>query len=243
MTDPFLIVAIGAALAGFVQGLSGFAFGLVAVSVWAWALDPVTIGPLVVFGSLIGQILGSLNMFRSMSIKRALPFVAGGLLGVPIGAALLRYIDPRAFKLGVGVLLIVWCPTMLFTRNLPRIVWGGRPAEAVAGWIGGIMGGLGGLTGPAPILWTTLTGMDRQTQRSVFMVYNIAMHTMTLTVYLASGTVPRAALPLFALMVPAMLLPSLAGVWVYHRISDVSFQRVILTVLSLSGAILVATNL
>ena len=35
-----LIVVVGAALAGFVQGLSGFGFGLTAMSLWAWTLEP-----------------------------------------------------------------------------------------------------------------------------------------------------------------------------------------------------------
>ena len=57
---------------------------------------------------------------------------------------------------------MVWCPIMLFARDLPRVAWGGKWVDAFVGWIGGIMGGLGGLTGPAPILWATCavgTGM------------------------------------------------------------------------------------
>ncbi|MET0890224.1 MAG: sulfite exporter TauE/SafE family protein, partial [Stenotrophomonas maltophilia] len=40
MDSIYLVVALGAIVAGFVQGLSGFAFGLVALSFWAWVLDP-----------------------------------------------------------------------------------------------------------------------------------------------------------------------------------------------------------
>ncbi|SCU76124.1 exported hypothetical protein [Cupriavidus necator] len=40
MDSTLLIVIAGAAVAGFVQGLSGFAFGMVAMSFWAWAIEP-----------------------------------------------------------------------------------------------------------------------------------------------------------------------------------------------------------
>ena len=40
MDSVLLIVALGAVAAGFVQGLSGFGFGMVAMSFWAWALEP-----------------------------------------------------------------------------------------------------------------------------------------------------------------------------------------------------------
>lgn len=54
--DAYLAVVIGGAvLAGFVQGLSGFAFSLAALSVWVWAVDPQTAAPMAVFGSLVGQ--------------------------------------------------------------------------------------------------------------------------------------------------------------------------------------------
>jgi hypothetical protein len=243
VTSQILIVAFGAAAAGFVQGLSGFAFGLVAMAIWAWALDPALAGPLVVFGSLIGQLLAARPVLRGATPWRALPFVAGGVLGVPIGVALLRFIDPLMFKASVGLLLVVWCPIMLRARDLPRIEWGGRWADAGVGWVGGIMGGLGGLTGPAPILWATLRGWDRSTQRVLFMVFNLSMHSLTMAAYILSGTVPRAAIPLFGVMVPAMLIPSLAGYRLYHTFSDETFRRVILGLLTVSGAVLVATSI
>jgi uncharacterized protein len=238
-----LIVVVGAVVAGFVQGLSGFAFGLVAMGIWAWALDPVLAGPLVVFGSLVGQLLATKALWGALNPWRALPFVLGGIAGVPLGVALLRYIDPVVFKTCVGLLLMVWCPVMLFARDLPRITWGGKWADAAIGWIGGIMGGLGGLTGPAPILWATLRGWDRHAQRAVFQVFNVCMHSLTLTMYFVSGTVPNRALPLFVVMVPAMLVPSIVGYRLYHRVSDITFRRVVLGLLTASGAVLVATSL
>src|ERR1700692_3856329 len=122
------------------------------MGIWAWALDPVLAGPLVVFGSLVGQLLATKALWGALHPWRALPFVLGGIAGVPLGVAFLRYIDPLVFKTCVGVLLMVWCPVMLFARDLPRITWGGKWADGAVGWIGGIMGGLGGLTGAAPTL-------------------------------------------------------------------------------------------
>ncbi|MSP00861.1 MAG: sulfite exporter TauE/SafE family protein [Acetobacteraceae bacterium] len=242
MTSQILIVALGAAVAGFVQGLSGFAFGLVAMGIWAWTLDPALAGPLVVFGSLIGQLIAARPVLRGASPWRALPLVVGGICGVPIGVALLRYIDPVSFKACVGALLVLWCPVMLFAGDLPRISWGGRWADAAAGWVGGVMGGLGGLTGPAPILWGTLRGWDRWEQRVVFMIFNLCLSALVIVIYIVSGTIRRADLPLFGIMIPAMLLPSLAGFRLYHRIDDATFRRVILGLLTVTGAVLIVSS-
>jgi uncharacterized membrane protein YfcA len=236
------IVALGAAIGGFVQGLSGFAFGLTALGVWAWSVDPALTGPLVIFGSLIGQILSIGSVGRGLDPRRILPFVAGGIAGVPVGVALLRDIDPLAFKLAVGVLLAVWCPAMLLARELPRITWGGRLADAAIGAIGGAMGGLAGLTGPAPTLWTALRGWDRDAQRAVFQAFNLAMQALTMTAYLAAGAVSAQAGRLFLVVVPTMLVPTLVGARLYRRFSGAAFQKIVLGLLTASGIVLIGTT-
>src|SRR5215471_17001353 len=171
------------------------------------------------------------------------PFVVGGILGVPLGVALLPHLDPLAFKLGVGVLLLLWCPAMLVARDIPRITIGGRLADALVGWIGGIMCGIAGLNGPAPTLWTTLRGWERDRQRAVFQTFSLVTQALTITAYLAIGIIRAGSVWLFAVVVPAMLVPTLIGARLYRSFSDTGFRRVVLGLLGLSGAILVATSL
>ncbi len=229
-------------MGGFVQGLSGFAFGLVSLGVWAWSLSPSTAGPLVVFGSLLGQVLSVGTVRRSLDAARVLPFIAGGVFGVPLGVFMLRHVDPRGFKLAVGLVLVIWCPTMLVAGDVRRVTVGGRWADAVAGWIGGIMGGLGGLTGPAPTLWCALRGWDRDAQRAVFQSFNFVMQGVTMAAYLATGTIDGGTARLFAIVAPAMLVPTLIGARLYRRFSDAAFRRLILLLLTASGAVLVAST-
>lgn len=234
-------VVVGTCLAGFVQGLSGFAFGLVAMSVWAWSVEPILAGPMVVFGSVVGQILAAGKLRRSFDLKRAAPFIAGGVIGVPIGVMLLRYVDARVFRGCVGGFLIIYCSAMLLARHLPVIAWGGRVADGFIGAIGGIMGGLGGLTGPAPTLWCTLRGWDRDKQRAVFQSFNLCMQVLTLLVYVVSGTVTARMGWIFAVMVPVVILPTLAGLHLYTRISTARFQRLVLGLLLFSGVVLLVS--
>lgn len=240
---PVLPLILGAALGGFVQGLSGFAYGLVALAVWAWVMEPQVAGPMVVFGSLVGQVLAIPTIRRGFSPARTWPFVAGGALGIPFGVAALRAIDPLGFKAALGAFLVVWCPAMLLLRQPPRIRWGGRWADAAAGLGGGIGGGIGGLTGPVPILWATLRGWTPEESRGVFQAYNLAMHALIMAAYVATGTVTGAFLPLFAVVGPAMVLPAWAGARLYRRVSPPMFRRLVLGLLTASGVALLAASL
>src|SRR5690554_960767 len=97
-----LVVTLGTLAGGFVSGLSGFAFGMVALSIWIWSLDPQMLAPMVVFGSLVAQLASLGVVRRGLVWRRLLPFLVGGAAGVPLGFLLLRLIDPTEFRAAVG---------------------------------------------------------------------------------------------------------------------------------------------
>ncbi len=242
MDSLYVLVVVGAVAAGFVQGLSGFGFGLVAMSFWAWTIDPRLAAAMTVFGGLTGQLLAAFTVRRGFAWSNLLPFVAGGLVGIPVGVQLLPHLDPVIFKACIGGLLAVWCPLMLFATRLPRITAGGKVADGVVGAMGGVMGGIGGFTGVIPTLWCTLRGFDRDVQRSVIQNFNLSMLVATMAGYLYTGVVTRDMLPLFAIILPAMLVPTLLGARLYVGISDVTFRRVVLGLLTLSGVALLVSS-
>jgi len=239
----YLVVALGAIVAGFVQGLSGFAFGLVALSFWAWVLDPKLAATLSVFGALTGQLLAAFTVRRGFNLKTLLPFVLGGLAGIPVGVYLLPMLDTNWLKAILGTLLVLWCPAMLLSPQLPRVTAGGRAADGVVGFAGGIMGGLGGFTGTLPTLWCTLRGYERDVQRSVVQNFNLSMLLVTMGTYVGTGIVTREMLPMFAIVAPAMLIPTLLGTRLYIGISDLRFRQIVLSVLTVSGIALLASAL
>lgn len=243
MDSIYLVVALGAIVAGFVQGLSGFAFGLVALSFWAWVLDPKLAATLSVFGALTGQLLAAFTVRRGFNLTTLLPFVLGGLAGIPLGVYLLPMLDMNWLKAILGTLLVLWCPAMLLSRQLPRVTAGGRAADGVVGFAGGIMGGLGGFTGTLPTLWCTLRGYERDVQRSIVQNFNLSMLLVTMGTYIGTGIVTREMLPMFAIVAPAMLIPTLLGTRVYIGISDLRFRQIVLSLLTVSGIALLASSL
>ncbi len=242
MDQVYLLTAIGAAVAGFVQGLSGFAFGLVAMSFWAWVLDPQLAACLAVFGALTGQILAALTVRRGFDLKLLMPFILGGLAGIPLGVWALPQLNIDWFKALLGGLLVLWCPCMLFAKNLPRITGGGKLGDAVAGMAGGVLSGIGGFSGTVPTLWCTLRGFQKDAQRAVIQNFNLSMLAVTMATYLATGMVTRQILPFFAIVAPAMLIPTLVGARLYIGISEARFRQIVLGLLTISGIMLLASS-
>jgi uncharacterized membrane protein YfcA len=172
------------------------------------------------------------------------PFIAGGLVGVPLGIYLLSILDPKGFKLGLGLFLLAYCPAMYFAPSTLAVRWGGRWADAVSGWLGGIFGGIGGLAGGIPTLWCTLRGWDKDTQRGVMQAFNISMHVATLTGYVIAGNVITGeVLGLFAIITPALVVPVLLGALVFRRLDQKAFRRLVLVLLFASGVVLTASSI
>ena len=116
-------------------------------------------------------------------------------------------------------------------------------ADACVGFAGGVLGGLGGFTGTLPTLWCTLRGYAKDVQRSVIQNFNLSMLMVTMGTYLATGVVTRDMLPMFAVVAPAMLVPTWLGTRVYVGISEARFRQIVLTLLSVSGVGLLASSL
>ena len=236
-----LLVA-GAMAAGFVQGLSGFAFGMVAMSIWVWGIEPRLAVVMSIAGGLSGQIFAAVRLRRGLQWPLLWPFLAGAVVGVPLGVVLLPLLDAVLFKFLLGVTLIVCCTALLLAQRIPRITRGGRAGDALAGVAGGMMGGLGGFTGVVPSFWCTVRGWDKDTARAVLQNFNLAALSATFATYVASGHVTRDMWPLFGVVIPALLLPSVLGTRLYVGISEAAFRRVVLAVLAVSGVVMVASS-
>lgn len=243
MELPLALVVIGAAAAGFVQGLSGFGFSLVAMSFWAWGLTPQLAAVLAAAGAFTGQLFAALTTRRRFETALLWPYLAGGIAGMPLGIWLLPRLDVDLLRAFVGTVLAVWCPAMLLAGRLPRITWGGRGADAVAGAVGGAMGPLGGFTGAIPTLWCTLRGHERDRQRAVIQNFNLALLGVTMLTYSATGIVTAAHLPAIGVVAAALLVPAWIGMRVYIGISALAFRNVVLTLLTASGVALLTAAL
>jgi uncharacterized membrane protein YfcA len=105
------------------------------------------------------------------------------------------------------------------------------------------MGGIGGFSGVLPSLWITLRGWDKDLQRSVIQNFSLVTLSATLASYVLTGLATPDMWPKLAVVVPALLLPSLIGARIYHGLSPAAFRRVVLVLLTGAGVAMIAAAL
>mgnify|MGYP006268956299 FL=1 len=241
--NPLLVLGVGAAVAGLVQGISGFAFSMVAVSIWVWGLDPKFAATMAVFGGWFGQCISAMRVRRGWHVDILWPFVLGAGIGIPLGTQLLNSLNPNMFKLVLGSLLVVCCSAMLATSRLPKVTSGGKPADAAVGLLGGIMAPLSGFSGLAPALWATLRGYNKDEHRAVLQNFNLVVLSATFASNVWSGRVTSAMWPQMTVVAGSMILPALWGSKIYVGMSAQAFRKTVLWLLVLAGAVMLTAAL
>lgn len=238
-----VVVVAGALIAGFVNGLSGTGYALVALGFWLHAMSPATAAPLAAICAVGGHIQSLPRIWHSVRWPGLWPFLLGGVIGVPLGTALLDRVSPQPLKLAVGLLLIAYCAWVAFMRRPPLVRGGGRVADGVVGFVGGVMGGVASLSGPAPMIWAQLRGLPKDELRGVNQPYNMSILAAAILSAAVGGLIDRRLLVWAAFCLPATVIGAHLGLALYGRVNEIQFRRIVLALLALSGVTLIGTAL
>jgi uncharacterized protein len=232
----FLIATFAGAV---VAGLSGFAFGLVAASLWLFILTPLQSATLIVAFGLIVQGYSVWKLRRALDWRKLWPFVLGAAFGVPAGVTLLTWADPHNVRVAVGIFLVLYSLYAFFRPAMKPVTAGGGAADAAVGFANGILAGLTGLAGILVTIWTGLRGWPKDVQRAVFQPVAVAIFLMSALWLGAKGTITAETAKLFVLGLPFLAAGTWLGLKLFGRIDEATFRKIVLALLFVSGVMLI----
>ncbi len=235
-------IAGGAFLGAVVTGSAGFAFAVVATGVWVYVMPPAEV---VLLASACATVLHAASVwhFRSeIEYRRLWPFLAGALLGVPLGVLALKRADVDLFRRVVGVLIIVYSLYLILRPGLSRLKIAGRfgtLADGFIGWVSGIVGGLVMMHGVVLIAWSSLRGWDKRRGRFVYQPFILftGIYVM-LIVGVSVQTDPSRMGLYFLACLPALAAGMGVGVKIFRWMSEARFRHLVLVLMLLSGALM-----
>ena len=241
-----LVLILG--FAGFVSGMIGFGFGMVGASV-LWILPPREGIPLLMLLSACSQIFSIIQLRSSMTPVRAwwpegpAPCILGGFLGVPIGLWVLSHLNANLTDSIIGM-VIVGCAFWMILRSaladrypLKRTL----PGALFAGLLAGTIGGLCANPGPVMVIWSNLLGLNKEQQRAVVQPFILAAQLLALLIFVIRGGVFSGCLGiLWVSSFTVILITTRLGVMVFHRLSNLTYNRLAIILLTISGVSLFA---
>lgn len=235
-------LTLGGLVAGIISGATGFGFALAGTALWSLTLEPRLVAVLaVVFTTVLN--LGYLPVFwRDIDLKRLAPFAAGCFAGVPLGAYALSTLPAPALRLGVGLLLLTYGGYRLATRRMPKLALSpgaARSGDVVVGFLGGFFGGLGGLSGFLPALWSGLRGWDKRSQRALLQSYILFANVLSIAWIGKLVGVDATARGHLLVGLPFVIVGGWLGLRLFARFDTPTFNRVVLWVITGCGLVLV----
>ena len=223
----------------FVAGLSGFAFGLVAASLWLYVLTPLQSATLIVGFGLLVQGYSVWKLRGALNWRRLVPFIVGAIFGVPIGVVLLTWSDPRNVRIAVGIFLVAYSLYAFFRPNLKPVSAGGDAADAGVGFMNGLLGGLTGLAGILVTIWCGLRGWPKEVQRTIFQPVAVVVFLLSALWLGAKGTITAETVKLFVMGLPCVIVGTWLGLKLFGRVDEAMFRKIVLALLLISGVTLV----
>jgi uncharacterized membrane protein YfcA len=108
-------------------------------------------------------------------------------------------------------------------------------SDAMLGFASGFVGGLTAMPGALPAIWCDLTGLSKDQQRGLVQPFIMTMQCIALLVLLSRRDIPLHVMTKMLITLPALALGSALGIFLFARVDDVAFKRVVLVTLFVAG--------
>ena len=228
--SPLTIALLVAIMAGsaLMSGLSGFGFS--AIGALCLILLPPKLGvPLLMTLSAANQIM-SLRQLKAdiQPIKHwwpdgPAPYLLGGLIGVPVGLAILSALPASHLMIVFGGFLVVYAGySLMRPHGARKTVGGGWLASSLVGMSGGVIGGFTAFPGAAVVVWNGLRHVPKHEARAIVQPYIFGLQILSIS--LLALQKPETFGPTYWLLVaitaPVVLPCTLLGVRLYRQLSE-----------------------
>lgn len=232
-SSDLIIFMVATFVAALVNGVAGFAFGLIASAIWLHVITPAQSAALIAAFAIIIQIVSLWKFRHAIQLPRLMPFLIGGVLGIPLGVYVLRWASAAHMRVFVGTALVAFSVYSLLRPKLPKVE-GGAAADGAVGVASGFLSGSTGLAGIPVVVWSSVRGWSRDEQRAVMPVAGLVF-VATLIWFGANGMLTSATGRLFLWGLPPLAVGTWIGLKLYGKLNEATFRSVVLVLLLLSG--------
>ncbi|MEA3135260.1 MAG: uncharacterized protein QOG17_3106 [Gammaproteobacteria bacterium] len=225
------------------SGLSGFGFS--AIGALCLCLLPPKLGvPLLMTLSAanqlmsLGQLKADMGPIGEWWPDGPAPYLLGGLVGVPIGLAILHSLPTSTLMAIFGGFLIIYAAYSILKPQTMHVPFKGSWfAASLVGMVGGVIGGFTAFPGAAVVVWSGLRRLPKSESRAIVQPYILGLQLVSIAVLAVQHpeTFGRTYWTLLVITIPIVLPCTLLGVNLYKSLSDINFRRVTFALLATSG--------
>lgn len=245
-----LLTSITIFFASIVHGIAGFGlaqFGMGIMPLFRTAASAAVIFSIV---ATVSNFTVWWSVREEFDFKDWIKPVIGLLFGMPIGIYIFNQMNEDQVKLAIGVILIIAAILIVLGKQTNKLdkLFEDRNYEpswfipVSVGLVAGILGGAVAIPGPPMILYgsiMTAGGLwSNKKMKSIFTSFFGTLMLYRVINSLIAGDVTLALGVEALIAIPAMLLGTSLGIWIFNKISSKLFNWIVVALMIVNAAIL-----
>jgi len=227
--------------AGLITGITAFGFALVAIPLLILFFDPKVAVPIVTISSTLTGMYLFFELRNMMQVKKIIPLIIGGIIGLPFGVYILAVLDKDILKISVGALITVFA--FLLALGIKREIKSEKYASVLVGMLSGLLKGSTSLSGPPLVLFFINQDQEKEVFRANLTGYFMIMGTLAVIALAIGKLVSLNVLEYSAWLV----VPTIFGTWfgskICPRVNPVLFRTLSLAVVIIAGILSILSGL
>lgn len=236
--DYYLIALIMFAGA-FLQGITGFGSGLVAIPLLSLLIPLTMLTPMVSLINVTLAVYLAWLLRHYLTLRRWAPLFITGVLGTLGGNFALAYLPLTALQLGMAVFVIA--TGLLFWFGVQLKLPTRTPQQASVGLLSGFANGALTLGGPPVVLFLTANRLGRSEFRATLAIFFLALGLTNVISFGFQGRYATVDLHALTMLILGALLGAYGGHRLSGTLSETNFRRLTL-LLVISAGLIVITN-
>jgi len=241
--DVIMLIIAGALAGGFANGLAGFGTGLFALGWWLAAMPPLDAVVTVVIMSLVGGLQGLYAVRNAIDKADQLRFLLPASIGIITGYLVLDAVNVTMLKFLVASLLILFGGFFTFRKTLPKLTKRYLVADMLVGFMGGLFGMVAGMSGAILTMGCSLYDWSKARRRALVQPFNMIVLGTVLVLMAWRGLIGQHIWLVVAVAFPFSIIGTQTGIFVFRRLNDQQFQRLLIWLILASGLVLAGREL
>lgn len=229
----YIFIIFTMIIAGFIQGMTGFGFSLIAIPIMATFINIKQAVPLSVSIALITVIIMSFQLRGHLNWKRLIPMVVGLVPGIAIGAFLLKNLPDNIIKFIMGIFLLIFSIYNLFKKNIEIRLsyhWG-----IIAGFLSGLISATIGGGGLPVVVYTSVSKWTQNEIKATLSFFFVGMAALTVVAHALSGLINISVIKMMMYSTPAALFGLFFGILSSARINRNVYLKTVNIILAILG--------
>lgn len=236
LSDPvFWAVALTAFVASAVRGFSGFGAGLIFMPVAAACLGPkVAVGVLYIIDSVL------IMPFVVKAVGRVdwrdiLPLALGAMATIPLGVAVLVYVDPIPLRWGLSVTILVFVGLLAagWRYHGPTRAW----LSLMVGAASGFMGGTAQIPGPPVLIYWLGRQVVSGTMRANVITFSLFTTVISGIGLFLAGIFTAEVLTRALTLFPVYAVGIFVGGRMFELASEITYRRIAYATILISAIV------